>query len=202
MAFCNATCHGTPPAHEVTLAAQPADTDPSLGCPTCAGEWFHQCLPASGSGGSGVFELLEGRACLLLAGRGTCTGGVIQILLSQASSQASRSRTRPEARSSRRQTRLLMQPAGPPLPAGPVPQPSSGPAAGTTCSGTTRLVLYPDQALTQPQALEFCKAKHGAAAGIPAAGLVAAVQQLVQQAKVWTMVCQQPLARATRTRCH
>ncbi len=52
------------------------------------------------------------------------------------------------------------------------------------CVGTTRLALHADQALSQAQAAQFCKATHGPLAALPSAALVAGVQQLVQGAQV------------------
>lgn len=47
-------------------------------------------------------------------------------------------------------------------------------------------MLYPDQALSQPDALAFCKAKHDAAATLPPAEatIMAAARNLVLQAQV------------------
>ena len=48
------------------------------------------------------------------------------------------------------------------------------------------MVLYPEQYLTQPEALAFCRAQHGAAASLPssAPAVMAAAQALVQEAQV------------------
>jgi hypothetical protein len=62
----------------------------------------------------------------------------------------------------------------------------SGAASASACAGTTKLVLHAQQALGQAQALEFCRASHGAGAYLPAqAGPVMdAAQALVQAAGV------------------
>ena len=47
-------------------------------------------------------------------------------------------------------------------------------------------MLHADQALSQEQAVAFCKAQHGAVAGLPSAvaAVMAAAQQMVQEAQV------------------
>jgi hypothetical protein len=52
--------------------------------------------------------------------------------------------------------------------------------------GGTRLLLYTQQALSQPEALQFCRAQHGPAAALVggAPAVMAAAQGLVRQAQV------------------
>jgi hypothetical protein len=57
----------------------------------------------------------------------------------------------------------------------------------STCAdGGMRLVIYTQQALSQPEALQFCKARHGPTAGLVGGtpAVMAAAQGLVQQAQV------------------
>jgi hypothetical protein len=56
----------------------------------------------------------------------------------------------------------------------------------SACTGSTKVVLYPDEALTHAQAQDFCQDRHGPGGGIAgtAPGVMAAAQSLVQQAGV------------------
>jgi hypothetical protein len=56
----------------------------------------------------------------------------------------------------------------------------------STCAGTAKVVLFPHQALTQPQAAAFCQAQLGPGAALVNGNraVLAAAQGLVQSANV------------------
>ena len=66
----------------------------------------------------------------------------------------------------------------------------------SACDGSTELVLHPSQALTQADALAFCRQHHGASAVLPSSASLQAAQSLVQQGQVLSGVAAAPLPAA------
>ena len=66
----------------------------------------------------------------------------------------------------------------------------------SACDGSTELVLHPSQALTQADALAFCRQHHGASAVLPSSASLQAAQSLVQQGQVLCGVAAAPLPAA------
>jgi hypothetical protein len=181
--------------------AQKNAADPSYCCAsgsTCAfvNEWYHQCLPADGGGASAgalagtgpsssTSSITNSRALNLwdqCGGMGgpfagaSCPFGSACSYVNDWYWQCLPSSSAAAAANNLHQG----------SPAGSPGSPGSSFSASSACSGTTKLVLYAQQAMGQAEALQFCRAQHGPGAYLPAQSgpVLGAAQALVQAARV------------------